>query len=258
MKNVIELLEENAIARSHTTYGQISKYILDGYNKGIIYPIKKISAECFVSKSSVTFLAKKIGFAGYREMKYNLERQLRDFQKAEWREQLSFEGDDTFVFNEVKNSRDQILEGLDHQIGKIKHLCDLIRASENVFVFASETFKNEGTTLANDLNLKLKNVNLITEVYYFLKIFRKITEDDLIIILASDNDEEVIHNLVHYVFKNHQNYFLIISKNNNFWEVLDLDKTLTIEDDISKSSLLMSKVVLNYLILQISILTIRK
>lgn len=170
----MDLIEE-AVNQYYETFNatdkSIASYILKHREAVEKMTIRELADACHSSKSTISRFIKKIGFAGFSEMKYAIK----------WQEQKE---------TSEKSYKKSLITDIQMNIEQLQHwdfeeICEAIESSERLFVYGTGT---EQKLCANELKRYFwvlnKYVHVIDDEMDFYVLMDDLTENDLIIIIS--------------------------------------------------------------------------
>lgn len=153
----------------------VLKYILN--NKGTSYQmgINELSEVCYVSRSSIHRMTKKLGFSGYSEFRVTLK----------WeKEPIQNETNHTDV---LKNDIETTLKNLSYI--NFAHISEMLHASERIFIYGTGTAQLTCAVEAQRMFTVVRRfVTIIHDQIEFESIFPEISDNDIVIILSLSGD----------------------------------------------------------------------
>ncbi|HWJ77982.1 MAG TPA: MurR/RpiR family transcriptional regulator [Niallia sp.] len=162
---------------------KVLNYILNNKETIPYLKINELADATFVSKTVIINLAQKLGFSGYKELKYHLNSIVKE-EKNQYNQELPF----------VDMLKDSVNKTFSLVSEKVLESCaDKILLANNVFIMARGTSKVVGSYLEHLLLsigiqcIFIKDYNLSETFTSFVK------EDDVVIFISlSGNTEKVV------------------------------------------------------------------
>ncbi|WP_027338993.1 MurR/RpiR family transcriptional regulator [Halonatronum saccharophilum] len=154
----------------------IAKHILNHKDECINLGINDLAKRCNVSRTTIFRFAKKLGFKGYSEFKFNLkwEEEQSNQEENDYIEQFYTDVSETLKLMKEKDFTD---------------ICELIYSSERIFVYGTGTAQ---MAVAQELNRTFlaanKYFNIIEGFREFQIITPRIIKGDLVIIVSLSGD----------------------------------------------------------------------
>ncbi|MBE3570793.1 MAG: MurR/RpiR family transcriptional regulator [Bacillales bacterium] len=158
----------------------ILKYILNNKNTCHKLGINRLAEKCNASRSSILRLAQKLGFSGYSEFRVFLK----------WQEQEGNNSDKS----EVEILRNDILETLKYVKNKdFSEMCRLIHRAKKIFIFGTGTAQlNCAFDLQRMFIAVQKYLHVIQSLTELEMVIKRLTLDDLVIIISFSGDTPTI------------------------------------------------------------------
>ncbi|GIO23485.1 MurR/RpiR family transcriptional regulator [Oceanobacillus sp. J11TS1] len=165
-----------------TSEKRVLSYIMENQDHIPHIKISDLAEETFVSKTVIINLAQKLGFSGFREMKYFISRTILE-EKSEQESQT--------VYREVlKESIDKTFSLVTED--QLHETAAKIKAAKNVFIMARGTSKAAGHYLEH-LLLTIGIQCIFIKDYNLSEVFTDfVAEDDIVIFISISGDTKKI------------------------------------------------------------------
>lgn len=153
----------------------VLKYILN--NKSTCYQmgINELSEACYVSRSSLHRMTKKLGFSGYSEFRVTLKWEKEPVQNK------------NNHIDVLKSDIETTLKNLSPI--DFGHLSEMLHASERIFIYGTGTAQLTCAVEAQRMFAVVgRFVTIVHDQIEFESIFSVITENDIVIILSLSGD----------------------------------------------------------------------
>lgn len=180
MFDFIEIYEELTVSEK-----KVLKYIIDHVQEIPYLHIEDLSKKVFVSKTVIINLSKKLGFSGFKELKFYINNQLL----------INIKDESKYNIESVKASLEKnILKSLNLIVEKdIKNSAKILKNANNIFIVARGTSKSVGYYLEH-LLFSLGMYCFFINDYNLSEIFtRLVNENDVVIFISlSGNTKKII------------------------------------------------------------------
>ncbi|GGP07640.1 MULTISPECIES: MurR/RpiR family transcriptional regulator [Oceanobacillus] len=166
-----------------TSEKKVLSYIVENQDQIPHIKISDLAEETFVSKTVIINLAQKLGFSGFREMKYHISRTIL--------EKMSKQENQTVMYREVlKQSIDKTFSLVTEE--QLLETAAKIKAAKNVFIMARGTSKAAGHYLEH-LLLTIGIQCIFIKDYNLSEVFTDfVAEDDIVIFISISGDTKKI------------------------------------------------------------------
>lgn len=166
-----------------TSEKRVLSYIVKNQDHIPHIKINDLAEETFVSKTVVINLAQKLGFSGFREMKYHISRTIL--------EKMSEQENQTVIYREVlKQSIDKTFSLITED--QLHETAAKMKSAKNVFIMARGTSKPVGYYLEH-LLLTIGIQCIFIKDYNLSEVFTDfVSEDDIVIFISISGDTKKI------------------------------------------------------------------
>ncbi|WP_379545908.1 MurR/RpiR family transcriptional regulator [Oceanobacillus sojae] len=166
-----------------TSEKRVLSYIVENQDQIPHIKISDLAEETFVSKTVIINLAQKLGFSGFREMKYHISRTIL--------EKMSKQEKQTVMYREVlKQSLDKTFSLITED--QLHETAAKIKSAKNVFIMARGTSKAAGYYLEH-LLLTIGIQCIFIKDYNLSEVFTDfVAEDDIVIFISISGDTKKI------------------------------------------------------------------
>jgi len=184
---------------------------------------KELSKECYVSESTITNFAKKLGYSGYRELKWDLIKTREDYSRPD--------NKDKNLKQLMENYNDSIKTQLDNTLNHISVLNNFLaefEESPNLFLFSSYQLDDMAEYFADLINLK--KINLFynrTKLYAYLNV-DKIQKNDMVVVFDSGQDTKLLEYTFEKARTKTDKVYVFASKSQSE-KVLSPDRTVILD-----------------------------
>lgn len=207
----IEAMITDHYGQFNCTDRSIAAYILNNRDKVATLTIRELAEECHSSKSTILRFIKKLGIAGFSELKYILK----------W-EETTVPANTTLYKEELINDISLNLEQL--KKWNLQEICEAIDAANRIYIYGTGT---EQKLCANEMKRYFwrvqKHMYVIDDEMDFHVLIPNLTEDDLVIIVSlSGNTPSMIPFAKKVVAKNVPLISMTRMKNNELAQMTPL------------------------------------
>ncbi|ALD66480.1 MurR/RpiR family transcriptional regulator [Spiroplasma cantharicola] len=216
-----------------TTFKIIAKRILENADRAIFCDQEELAAQTFVSISTITKFAKKMGFSGFRELNFKM--------KNEWRK-LDYERKEKMETFEIFQSIEKWIHLNEDFINTV---CEKIRESDFINIYTSYQANESSRYFANMLYEYEKNVTVLNNEFRFKAKKNNEKGFNLLILTGRDNDT-LIDNFSKAYDENYTN-FLISSDKQIDKLNFKFTKKMTVDYSLDNSQFSSREVVLHML-----------
>ncbi|WP_026389175.1 MurR/RpiR family transcriptional regulator [[Acholeplasma] multilocale] len=241
--------EENKISNL------IAKSLHKSYINGEFLSLKDIADECYVSQSTVTVFAKRLGCSGYRELIMRLKMESDNLHGN------SFAPTDDFdLFLEFQNSTiATIKDGMANRDDIIKASM-MIRNADKVMVAGSPQVGKDAQYFQELLSVKRNNIILFSRELsnYMLDKIKTIKKGDTVILIVAGQETSIEVEIFEAVSKLDGVNIIVFTSESQVWKFPRKDRedilVMSIDSNHLPHQPVFRKLQLNYLFLEMFLL----
>ncbi|WP_026389464.1 hypothetical protein [[Acholeplasma] multilocale] len=195
MEFVLNKIKKLAMMSDNETIKVISKTLYDSLKNGRFYTAKKLADLCFTSESSLTIYAKKLNFAGYRELitRIKFEQEIGFY----WEEVVSKVENISDSFYKIQNDLEGNIKKLSKAEPKLIKLSQvLMKKSGNIFIFTPTTRFANIPRIYNKLSILNKKIYLFDVNNFSDVILKNMVQSDVMLFVVYEPISEEIISMI--------------------------------------------------------------
>lgn len=172
---------EPTLSKSHR---QISRFILDNYNKAAFMTAFRLAEQVGVSESTVVRYAMALGFEGYPQLQEALQRDVRHHMTTLQRMQMTPEQDPASVLRTVVKADMQNIRATVEDVdgATFAKVVDAVYAARRIYIMGLRSSAPVAQFLGYYLNFMFDNVTVVTSgINDVLEQIVHIQKDDILI-----------------------------------------------------------------------------
>lgn len=221
-------LEEivNSVRNFTDSEKEILEYVLNNKETVVTLSSSELAEETFTSPATITRLSKKLGCAGFNELKYLINQDLARVGPSH----------ETSNIQLLKNDISETFELIDQT--DIRDIVDLLNNANRIYTYGTSWGERNALEMFTR-NFMATNIHFIDipSITEFQWIANEVTQDDLIIIISYSGENDVVLAIANNlqlrniptvsVTPMHENTLASMSTKNLYYAVTELSETRT-------------------------------